>query len=90
MKLPKVKTPIDIAVNFLYNNRRFCGKEDAMSIKRCREQAGKSVAEVAEYMEVSNVAAYKWERGKNMPSADKLLKLAKYLDCTVEDLLSKE
>lgn len=61
-----------------------------MNIKRCREQAGKSVAEVAEYMEVSSVAAYKWERGKNMPSADKLLKLAKYLDCTVEDLLSKE
>lgn len=85
-----MKTPIDVAVNFQYNNRRFCGKEDAMSIKRCREQAGKSVAEVAEYMEVSNVAAYKWECRKNMPSADKLLKLAKYLDCTVEDLLSKE
>ena len=61
-----------------------------MSIKRCREQARKSVAEVAAYMGVSNVAAYKWERGKNMPSADKLLKLAKFLDCTVEDLLSKE
>lgn len=81
---------LDFTRNPHYTNRRFCGKEDAMSIKRCREQAGKSVAEVAEYMEVSNVAAYKWERGKNMPSADKLLKLAKYLDCTVEDLLSKE
>lgn len=61
-----------------------------MSIKRCREQAGKSVADVAEYMGVSNVAAYKWERGKNAPSSDKLLKLAKYLNVTIEELLSNE
>lgn len=61
-----------------------------MSIKKCREKAGKSVQEVADHLGVSDVAAYAWEKGEYVPKPDKLLKLAKFLWCTVEELLEKE
>lgn len=61
-----------------------------MSIKKCREKAGKSVQEVADHLGVSDVAAYAWEKSEYVPKPEKLLKLAKFLGCTVEELLEKE
>lgn len=61
-----------------------------MSIKKCREKAGKSVQEVADHLGVSDVAAYAWEKCEYVPKPEKLLKMAKFLGCTVEELLRKE
>ena len=38
---------------------------------------------------VSASVLYKWLSGKNLPTADSLLNLAKYLDCSVDYLLGR-
>lgn len=59
-----------------------------MSIKVERVRAGKSANEVCEFMGVSRVTLYNWETGKGFPRADKLSKLAAFLGCTVDALLT--
>lgn len=61
-----------------------------MSIKSARKRAGKSVAEVAAAMGVTDGAVYQWDLGMTMPSTDKLLKLAQFLGCSVDELLKKD
>lgn len=61
-----------------------------MSIKRCRERAGKTIKEVQDYMGVSDSAVYQWELGNYCPKPDKLLKLARFLGVSVEELLKEE
>lgn len=61
-----------------------------MSIKSARKRAGKTVKDVASVMGVSLAAVYQWESGVNRPDIDKLLSLAAFLDCQVEDLLRKD
>lgn len=43
--------------------------------------------ELAEKLCIKQSAVAKWENGEAMPRADKLLKLARILGCTVDDLL---
>ena len=59
-----------------------------MGFKNARLKAGKSVREVVDYMKVSDVSVYFWENGVNYPRPDKLIRLAKFYGCTVEDLLT--
>ena len=61
-----------------------------MSFKSAREKAGKTVREVMDYMEVSDTAVYYWETGTFRPKADRLLKLAEFYGCTVDDLLNED
>ena len=58
-----------------------------MSFKSARIKAGKKVSEVVEFMKVSDAAIYYWETGVNLPTADKLKKLADFYGCTIDDLL---
>ena len=58
--------------------------------KRLREQAGLSVKQVMEALNVSDAAVYFWETGANAPSVKKLPALAKLYHCTVDDLLRKD
>lgn len=60
-------------------------------IKDRRIELGLKQEEVAEAMEVSRTNVSYWENGINMPRANKLIKLAQLLKCSVNDLLySKE
>lgn len=61
-----------------------------MSITSARKSAGKTVKEVADAMHVTPSAVYQWESGDCRPDIDKLLSLASFLGCTVEELLRKE
>ena len=61
-----------------------------MSYRQAREKAGKSVREVMEHMGVTDAAVYFWETGKTAPSTDKLLKLAAFYGCTVDELLRED
>ena len=58
-----------------------------MSLKSERLRANKKVREVMEYMGVSDAAVYQWEAGETTPRPDKLVKLAQFYGCTVDDLL---
>lgn len=58
-----------------------------MAIKEARKRAGKSVAEVAAVAGVTEGAVYQWELGMTRPSTDKLPRLAKFLGCTIEELI---
>lgn len=58
-----------------------------MSFKSARQKAGKSVAEVVKEFNVTDAAVYQWETGVNKPRVDKLLRLAEFYGCTVEELL---
>lgn len=60
-----------------------------MSFRDARRKAGKTVAEVKEYMGVTDAAVYQWETGETTPRPDKLVKLAEFYGCTVDELLRK-
>lgn len=60
-----------------------------MSFKSARQKAEKSVAEVMKYMNVSDAAVYQWETGVSKPRTDKLMRLAEFYGCTVEELLKE-
>jgi len=61
-----------------------------MSIKSAREKAGRTVKEVADIMHVTPSAVYQWEGGWCNPEIGKLISLAAFLGCPVEELLRKD
>ena len=61
-----------------------------MSFKSERIKAGKRVADVMEFMGVTDVTIYYWESGVSRPRASRLLKLAEFYGCTVDDLLKQD
>ena len=61
-----------------------------MGFKEARINAGKSVKEVMDAMNVSDAAVYSWETGQYAPSIDKLVKLADFYGTTVDALLRSE
>lgn len=60
-----------------------------MRLVELRKQKGKSQAEVAKFINVSQVAYSKYETGKSEPSNDILTKLADYFDVSVDYLLGR-
>ena len=59
-----------------------------MGFKDARITACKSVREVMSYMNVSDATIYYWESGVTSPRSEKLLRLAEFYGCTVNDLLT--
>lgn len=55
-----------------------------------RKRAGLTQMDVAKALGVSDAAVCQWEKGENMPSASRLVALAKLYDCTVDELLREE
>lgn len=51
---------------------------------------GLTQAEVAKALNVGQSAVAAWETGQALPRADKLIDIAKLLNCTIEELLKKE
>lgn len=58
-----------------------------MSFRVERVKAGKTVQETAESLGVSRASVWTWESGRQMPRAERLLDIAKFFNCTVDDLL---
>lgn len=61
-----------------------------MSIKKRREVANISQVDLAKEIGVTQGMVSQWENKEFMPRADKLLLLAKILNCTVDELLVDE
>lgn len=61
-----------------------------MNIKRLREAAGMTQAELANKIGVTQPIVASWETGVKSPRAAKLPKLAQILGCTIDDLFRRE
>lgn len=59
-----------------------------MSFKSARYKAWKTAEQTAAHMGVSLTTVSCWENGRYLPTADKLLKLAEFFGCTIEELLT--
>lgn len=57
------------------------------SLRKCREQAGLTQEQTAEYMGVNQSTVSQWESGDMNPRADRLPLLAQLYACTIDDLL---
>lgn len=58
-----------------------------MSFKSAREKAGVSQADVARRFRISRSTVNGREKGVNFPKPSRLLEVAAYLDCSVEEIL---
>lgn len=61
-----------------------------MGFRQARLRAGKSVSDVMEAIHVSDAAVYSWETGAYQPRSGKLIQLARFYGCSVEDLLAND
>ena len=61
-----------------------------MGFRTARIKAGLSVAQVMEKLSVSDAAVYQWETGVTMPTAKRLIEVAKLYGVTVDYLLSDD
>lgn len=60
-----------------------------VEIKKYRELAGITKADLARIMEVDQAAVARWETGEAMPRASKLPKLADLFGCTIDELFGR-
>lgn len=56
-------------------------------LKKMRIQQGVSQEYIAKMMQVTPATVSRWENGEFLPKSEKLLALAKLLNCTVDELL---
>lgn len=61
-----------------------------VEIKKYRELAGISKAELARIMEVDQAAVTRWDRGEALPRAAKIPKLADLFGCTIDQLYGRK
>ena len=61
-----------------------------MGFREARVKAGLSVAQVMDKLSVSDAAVYQWGTGVTMPTAKRLIEIAKLYGVTVDELLSKQ
>ena len=59
------------------------------AIKRIREQHGISQREFAEALGVTQGAVSHWELGRRKPDINDLVAIARFLNCTIDDLLKE-
>ena len=61
-----------------------------MGFRNARLKAGKKVSEVMELLGVTDAAVYQWETGVYTPRREKLIQLADFYGCTIDELLRKD
>lgn len=61
-----------------------------MNLAEHRKAKSLTQKDVAAYLGVTRSAVSKWESGKFFPRTETLARLAKLLDCKVDDLLSSK
>ena len=61
-----------------------------MSFRSARVNAGLSVTDVMNALNVTDAAVYQWETGANIPKGSRLPEIAKLYDCTIDDLFRED
>ena len=56
-------------------------------IEKKRRDKGLTQTQLAEHMNVDQTAVSKWERGACLPSGNMLVKLSRFFNCTIDELL---
>ncbi len=59
-------------------------------LKKLRQENGWSQEKLAEELDVSRQAVYKWEANKGYPDIDKLIKISDIFNVTIDDLIKKD
>ena len=59
-------------------------------LKECREKAKKSQMQAAEHMDTTQHQISKWENGKQDITLAKAIKLAKFYNVTLNDLIDED
>mgnify|MGYP002857294177 CR=1 FL=1 len=62
----------------------------AISIKAARKRKNMTQCQLAKEVGVHQTNVVAWERGKWSPTAQRLLKLSRILDCSVDELLAPD
>lgn len=62
---------------------------DISKFKSLRERKNLSQYKFAEMLGVAQSTVAMWETGTNIPTADKLPKIAEILNCTIDDLFGR-
>lgn len=60
------------------------------AIVKLRRKQGLSQAQLAEKLNITQGAVSQWEMGLSKPKSEILPKLAKVLDCTIDELFKKD
>ena len=60
----------------------------SMGLRLYREKNNKSEDDLANYLGIQKKAYKRYESGDREPSIDKLYKLAKYYNCTIDDFIN--
>ena len=74
---------------FSHNNEKWV-EVKYLSFKKAREASGMTQQELAKEIGVDQSAVCLWETGKTQPRAKMLPRIAKILNCSVDELLSGE
>lgn len=63
---------------------------DGSKLKELREKKKLSQYKVAEILGVAQSTVAMWESGTNIPTADKLPRIAEVLGCSIDELFGKK
>ena len=61
-----------------------------MKLKELRKTKKMTQCDLADRFNVSNVTVSRWETGTQTPSLETVLLLAKFFDCTIDDLVEQK
>lgn len=64
------------------------GVVDMILIRELRKKAGMTQEQLSEKLGINRTTVTMWELGKSVPRPDKLAKLAKILQCSIDDLFA--
>ncbi len=70
-----------------FNSGKVNPKKIGDNIRKNREKSGMSVRELADEMDVSFQTVYRWESGERLPETVNMVRIAKILNVTVDELL---
>ena len=64
-------------------------KKFSIRFRELRAEAGVSMEELANAIDVSNAAVCKWENDEAEPKASSLIRLSEFFDCSIDYLVGK-
>lgn len=74
-------------VIYKYNFPGINPEKTGQRIKELRKQSGFTVSQIAEMLETSEVAVYKWQSGGALPSLENMLLLGRIFEVPVESIV---
>ena len=61
-----------------------------MKLKEFRKTKKMTQRDLADRFNVSNITVSRWETGKQTPSFETVILLAKFFECTIDDLVEQK